>query len=89
MLRPALVLMLMLVVFGTLGHADDAALAPLVAPVAPALDGAGLEAWFFDFLSKLLDLFASFIGQILREIFSGIGGLISGTTTTAAPVIGA
>jgi hypothetical protein len=87
MTRLLCVLALLILVMAGVATAEDAA-APVVGPTTPiagvGLDGAGMEAWFFDFLGKLLNLFADFIAQIIREVFSGIGGLIgsSGTSHT-------
>lgn len=48
------------------------------APVIPAIDGTAVEDWFFNFLGKLLDLFADFIGKILQQIFGGVAGMFTG-----------
>jgi hypothetical protein len=65
-------------------QALNAAISPAAAEAAPmatatpALDLSGLQTWFFGFLQQLLGLFADFIGQILGQVFSGIGGLMTG-----------
>ena len=56
------------------GFAQEASPLAGVAPISPE----GLENWFFSFLERLLALFADFIGQILGDIFGGIGGLFAG-----------
>jgi hypothetical protein len=48
------------------------------------LSGEGIEAWFFSFLERLLNLFASFIGQILQQVFGGVGNLLTGTAPTTS-----
>lgn len=70
-----LALVVMFVGLAAVGFAQEAE--PLAAAV-PALTPEGLESWFFSFLERLLALFADFIGQILGDIFGGIGGLFAG-----------
>ena len=67
-----------LVVLATQGMAQEAAEAPPALPAVPGINGAALEDWFFNFLGKLFDLFAEFIGQILQQIFGGINGMFAG-----------
>lgn len=89
-----LTLMAGMVVLAGLGLAQDTqeaapALAPLVDGLAQhaanvPLTGEGIEAWFFSFLERLLNLFAQFIGQILQQVFGGVGNLLTGSTPTTS-----
>jgi hypothetical protein len=53
-------------------------------PPVPDLTAEGLEAWFFSFLEKLLNLFAQFVGQILQQIFGGVSNLLTGAPPTTS-----
>lgn len=66
----------LIMAYASQGLAQEGA---LLEPVLPAFNGEGLEAWFFSFLERLLNLFANFIGQILHQIFGGLGSMFTST----------
>lgn len=87
-------LLLGMVAMAAAGFAQEAAettntLAPVVEGLNQAvqntpLTGEGIETWFFSFIERLLNLFAQFIGQILQQVFGGVGSLLTGTAPTTS-----
>jgi hypothetical protein len=75
----SLALVIMFVGLAAAGFAQEAEPLAAVTPISPT----ELEGWFFNFLERLLGLFADFIGKILGDIFGGIGGLFAGGEASA------